>query len=47
MASVQFEVLKERWNTGRISESMLANYVKVGRITAEEFTKITGLSYSN
>ena len=43
----QFETLKERWEQGRITEAMLKNYVKVGRITAEEFTQITGLSYSN
>lgn len=45
--SAQYEVLKERWEQGRITEAMLRNYVVVGRITAEEFVQITGLSFSN
>lgn len=43
--STQFEILKRRWEQGRISETMLRNYVKVGRITAEEFTEITGIPF--
>lgn len=45
MASVQYNNLKKRWEQGRISENMLRNYVKVGRITPEEFTEITGIEY--
>lgn len=47
MESAQFVTLKQRWEQGRITESMLRNYVKVGRITAVEFTQITGLSYAS
>ena len=45
MASSQFNTLKKRWDMGAISENMLRNYVKVGRITPEEFEDITGLKY--
>ena len=41
----QFEHLKERWEQGRISESMLRKYVLGGRITPEEFYQITGIEY--
>lgn len=40
--SPQFEHLKERYEQGRISDSMLRKYVAVGRITEEEYTEITG-----
>ena len=40
--SPQFEHLMERYNQGRISKSMLKNYVKAGRITEAEYTEITG-----
>ena len=43
--SPQFEHLKERYEQGRISISMLRKYVLGGRITAEEFTEITGEKY--
>lgn len=43
--SPQFEHLKERWEQGRISISMLRKYVIGGRITKEEFTEITGQTY--
>lgn len=43
--SAQFEHLKERYEQGRISISMLRKYVKGGRITEEEFTLITGIEY--
>lgn len=43
--SAQFEHLKERYEQGRISISMLRKYVKAGRITAEEFEEITGQAY--
>lgn len=46
MNSAQFETLKIRWEQGRISEAMLKNYVKAGRITAEEYVMITGKQYS-
>lgn len=40
--SAQFEILKKRYEQGRITKQMLANYVKVGRITASEYYEITG-----
>lgn len=43
--SPQFDHLKERYDQGRISISMLRKYVKGGRITEEEFTEITGVEY--
>ena len=45
MHSAQFEHLKERYDQGRISISMLRKYVKGGRITEEEFFEITGEQY--
>ena len=41
----QFDTLKKRWEQGRISIEMLKNYVKAGRITADEFEEITGQPY--
>lgn len=43
--SAQFENLKKRYEQGRISTNMLCNYVKVGRLTEEEYTEITGLIF--
>ena len=43
--SAQFDHLKERYDQGRISISMLRKYVTGGRITAEEFEEITGEKY--
>lgn len=43
--SAQFDHLKERYDNGRISISMLRKYVIGGRITPEEFTEITGVEY--
>lgn len=43
--SPQFEHLKERWDNKRISESLLRKNVRVGNITPEEFTEITGIPY--
>ena len=45
MHSPQYENLKKRYEQGRISTNMLCNYVKVGRITEEEYTEITGFVY--
>lgn len=45
MHSPQYENLKKRYEQGRISTNMLCNYVKVGRLTEEEYKKITGLTY--
>ena len=45
MHSPQFEHLKERYDNGRISISMLRKYVIGCRITKEEFKEITGLEY--
>ena len=41
--SPQFAHLKERYDNGRISVNMLSKYVIGARITAEEFTEITGI----
>ncbi|MBE6902247.1 MAG: XkdX family protein [Ruminococcaceae bacterium] len=43
--SAQYEHLKARYEQGRISDSMLRKYVAVGRITAAEYTEITGKDY--
>lgn len=43
--SSQFNHLKERYDQGRISITMLRKYVKANRITSEEFTEITGQEY--
>lgn len=40
--SPQFDHLMQRYDQGRISDSMLRKYVAVGRITAEEYKEITG-----
>lgn len=39
------EKLLERWNSGRISDSMLRVYVQKGIITKEEYEHITGIKY--
>ena len=41
----QFDVLKARYEQGRISIEMLRKYVQVGRITEAEFKEITGENY--
>lgn len=41
----EFEKLKNRYEQGRISISMLKKYVQAGHITAEQFTEITGQPY--
>lgn len=43
--SSQYSTLKKRWDQGRITEDMLRKYVEVGRISALEFTEITGIPY--
>lgn len=35
-----FEILKDRWIHGRITEAMLKIYVRKGVITKEEFEEI-------
>lgn len=45
--SAQFNILEKRYEQGRITKAMLENYVKVGRITAEEYAEITGENFSN
>ena len=40
-----FDVLKERYETGRIIKAMLKVYVKKGVITAEQYKEITGEDY--
>lgn len=41
----QFEILKQRYEQGRISIDMLRKYVEAGRITADQFKEITGEDY--
>lgn len=41
--SAMFENLKKRYEQGRITKSMLMNYVKTGRITQKEYDEIVGL----
>ena len=43
--SPQYEHLKERYEQGRVSISMLRKYVLGGRITEAEFEEITGEKY--
>ncbi|MGN0706538.1 MAG: XkdX family protein, partial [Faecalibacterium sp.] len=38
--------VKQRWQTGRISEAMLRVYVRKGILTAEDFEEITGKLYA-
>ncbi len=40
--SPQFDHLMQRYDQGRISDSMLRKYVAVGRITEDEYKEITG-----
>lgn len=40
------ETLKQRWETGRISEAMLRLYVRKGLLTAADFEEITGKEYA-
>lgn len=40
-----FDILKERYENGRITKAMLKIYVKKGVITHEQYEEITGESY--
>jgi len=42
---MNFEVLLERYEHGRITKAMLKIYVKKGVITPEEYKQITGEDY--
>ena len=42
---MNFEVLLERYEQGRITKAMLRIYVKKGVITPEEYKQITGEDY--
>lgn len=42
---MNFEVLLERYEQGRITKAMLKIYVKKGVITPEEYKQITGEDY--
>lgn len=42
---MNFEVLLERYEQGRITKAMLRIYVKKGVITPEEYKQITGDDY--
>lgn len=42
---MNFEILMERYQQGRITKAMLKVYVKKGVITAEQFKEITGEEY--
>lgn len=41
----KYEMLKQRYEQGRISIQMLRVYVKTGSITPEQFKEITGEDY--
>lgn len=43
---MNFDTLKERYDNGRITTTMLKLYVRKGIITAEEYKTITGESYT-
>lgn len=43
---MNFDTLKERYDNGRITITMLKLYVKKGIITAEEYELITGEAYT-
>jgi hypothetical protein len=40
-----FDILLERYNTGRITKAMLKIYVKKGVITPAQYQEITGEAY--
>jgi hypothetical protein len=42
---MNFEILLERYNNGRITKAMLKIYVKKGIITPAEYKEITGDDY--
>lgn len=42
---MNFEVLLERYQQGRITKAMLRIYVKKGVITAEQYREIVGEDY--
>ena len=43
--SPYFELAKEKYDAGKWNEKMLRALVVAGRITAAEFTEITGKAY--
>lgn len=43
---MNFETLKERYDSGRITTAMLKIYVRKGIISAEEYAEIAGESYA-
>ena len=43
--SPYFELAKSKWDAGLWNERMLRALVAAGRITAAEFTEITGIEY--
>ena len=45
MASEYYELVKEKYDTGKWSKKMLRLLVTNGRITAEEYEEITGEAY--
>lgn len=46
MASEYFELVKEKYDSGKWGKKMLRALVAAGRITAEEFEEITGEAYA-
>lgn len=40
-----FDILKDRYESGRITKAMLKIYVKKGVITHEQYEEITGEPY--
>lgn len=46
MASEYYDLVKEKYDSGKWSQKMLRSLVAAGRITAEEFEEITGEMYA-
>lgn len=43
--SAYYNLVKQKWDNGEWNEKMLRALVNASRITAEEFTEITGIAY--
>lgn len=46
MTSEYFELVKQKYDSGKWSKAMLRALVKAGRITADEYRYITGEVYA-
>lgn len=40
-----YKIVKRYYDTGRYSKENVAKFVKAGKLTAEEYAKITGEAY--